>query len=107
MVSAAVLTVSDTASANELLDSSGPAAANFLSARGYRIVHTRVVPDDTQLIRQTVNEWARDTPQPPDLIITTGGTGFGVRDVTPEVHDTLLCPPSPFRPLISISCVRP
>jgi len=85
MVSAAVLTVSDTASANSLLDSAGPAAADFLTGRGYRVPHTAIVPDDTLLIRQSIDAWVRHPSDPVDLIVTTGGTGFGVRDVTPEV----------------------
>ena len=87
MVSAAVLTVSDTASANSLLDRSGPAAADVLKAHGYHILHAEVVPDDTQLIRQSIIAWTTDGSNPIDLIITTGGTGFGQRDVTPEVLD--------------------
>lgn len=89
MVSAAVLTVSDTASANALLDNSGPAAADLLKAHGYHVLHADVVPDDTRLIRQSITAWVDDGPNPVDLIITTGGTGFGPRDVTPEVLDNV------------------
>ena len=89
MVSAAVLTVSDTASVNNLLDKSGPTAADFLKAHGYRVLHTAIVPDDTDLIRHSVNAWVHNSP-PIDLIITTGGTGFGARDVTPEVPNPAL-----------------
>lgn len=87
---AAVLTVSDTASVNKLLDKSGPAAAEFLKAHGYRVLHAAIVPDDTLLIRHSVNAWVRDTSHPVDLIITTGGTGFGARDATPEVLNSAL-----------------
>lgn len=90
MVSAAVLTVSDTASANNLLDTSGPAAVDFLRGRGYLVPHIAIVPDDTQLIRQSINAWVRDPSHPIDLVVTTGGTGFGVRDVTPEVLNSAL-----------------
>lgn len=90
MVSAAVLTVSDAASANNFLDKSGPAAVNFLKARGYQILRTEIVPDDAQLIRQAIIAWVNDKPHPIDLIVTTGGTGFGTRDVTPEVLNTAL-----------------
>ena len=85
MVSAAVLTVSDTASADNLVDESGPAAADFLKAHGYRVRYTEIVPDDAQLIRQSITAWVNDPSHPIDLVVTTGGTGFGVRDVTPEV----------------------
>lgn len=90
MVFAAVLTVSDTASVNNLLDRSGPAAADFLKAHGYSVLHTAIVPDDKQLIRQSVNGWVYGTSHPIDLIITTGGTGFGARDITPEVLNSAL-----------------
>lgn len=90
MATAAVLTVSDTASANHLLDRSGPAAADLLKAHGYRVLHTEVVSDDTPLIRQAITAWAHDRSHPVDLIVTTGGTGFGVRDVTPEVLNSAL-----------------
>jgi len=82
MVSAAVLTVNDTASANNLLDESGPAAAEFLKGRGHRVTRTKIVPNDTEPIRQWITAWAESGV---DLIVTTGGTGFGARDVTPEV----------------------
>ena len=87
MVSAAVLTISDTSSANRTLDGSGPAVADFLNRRGYNVRQTEIVPDDTKLIRQSITAWVNDVTHPTDLIITTGGTGFGVRDVTPEVFN--------------------
>ena len=90
MVSAAVLTVSDTAFANNLLDESGPAAADFLKAHGYHVSHAEIVPDDAQLIRQSIIAWADDGSRPIDLIVTTGGTGFAARDVTPEVLNSSL-----------------
>lgn len=69
------------------MDKSGPTAADFLKGHGYQVLHTEIVPDDIQLIRQSVVAWANDRSHPIDLIVTTGGTGFGVRDVTPEVLD--------------------
>jgi hypothetical protein len=83
MVSAAVLTVSDTASVDHRLDNSGPSIADFLHRHGYRVLHTDIVPDDIQLIRRSITAWANGGSHPVDLIITTGGTGFGLRDVTP------------------------
>lgn len=93
LVSAAVLTVSDTASVNHLLDKSGPTAADFLRGHGYRVLQTEIVPDEIQLIRQSITAWVNDRSHPIDLIVTTGGTGFGVRDVTPEVFDPPSIPP--------------
>lgn len=106
MTSAAVLTVSDAASVNRLLDSSGPAAVDFLTGRGYHVLHVAIVPDDPQLIRQSINAWVRDSAHPVHLVVTTGGTGFGMRDVTPEVLN-LLWLSSGFVSLISIPDRRP
>jgi molybdenum cofactor synthesis domain-containing protein len=47
------------------------------------------VPDDEQKIRSRLAHWAREAPQP-DLILTTGGTGLGPRDVTPEATAAVL-----------------
>jgi molybdopterin adenylyltransferase len=77
-----VLTVSDRASRGERADSSGPALLNVIQAKGWRVVREAIVPDDGALLRKTLSEWADadDT----DIILTTGGTGFAPRDVTPE-----------------------
>lgn len=84
MITIAVLTISDSASHNAELDKSGPVICSILLARpNYHLAATRIVPDDVELIRSAVNTWVDDNV---DWIITTGGTGFGVRDMTPEVR---------------------
>jgi len=83
-ITAAVLTVSDRCSRGEAEDSSGPALVALLSERlGAEIVATACLPDDGPAIRGRLLNWANDDPRP-DLIVTTGGTGLGPRDVTPE-----------------------
>ena len=76
---AAVVTVSDGVSAGEREDASGDLLAELLSADGFEILRT-VVPDERQAIAGAVVEAAREAR----LVLTTGGTGFAARDVTPE-----------------------
>lgn len=78
----AVLTVSDTAAAGGREDASGPAAVAALEALGGEVVARAVVPDERGEIANQLITWAdaRRTV----LIVTTGGTGFSRRDVTPE-----------------------
>ena len=79
---AAVLTISDRSSRGERPDSSGPVVAEQLSAAGYQIVHRAVIPDEQDQIEAALKELADCDLA--DLIVTTGGTGFSPRDVTPE-----------------------
>ena len=76
---AAVLTVSDGVSAGEREDQSGDLLADLLAAEDYD-VERRVVPDDRDAIADAIVELAADAA----LVLTTGGTGLGPRDVTPE-----------------------
>ncbi|KZT66051.1 hypothetical protein DAEQUDRAFT_489147 [Daedalea quercina L-15889] len=84
----AILTVSDTAAADTSLDESGPTIRETLAGAGYECKYLLVVPDDELRIRHTVQTWAdqRDV----DWIVTTGGTGFGGRDRTPEAIRPLI-----------------
>lgn len=76
---AAVLTVSDGVSAGEREDRSGDLLAELLVAEGYE-VERRVVPDERDRIEAAVEDLTREAA----LVLTTGGTGLGPRDVTPE-----------------------
>jgi molybdopterin adenylyltransferase len=78
-VKAAVLTVSDGVSAGEREDGSGDLLAELLAGEGYE-VDRRIVPDDKDTISDALDELARDAA----VVLTTGGTGLGPRDVTPE-----------------------
>jgi molybdenum cofactor synthesis domain-containing protein len=79
-LSVAVITVSDSCARGERQDLSGPAVAEFLRGRGFSVVGTQTVPDEVDAIQQAILRWA---PQA-RLVATTGGTGIGPRDVTPE-----------------------
>ena len=79
---AAVMTLSDKGFAGERVDTSGPRAAQLLSAAGYDVVELVLLPDAQKKIERELIRLA-DSRQV-DLIITTGGTGFSLRDVTPE-----------------------
>lgn len=79
--SAFVLTVSDRSSRGERTDTSGPALVALLEEKGYQVVGTKIVPDETEEIEQALKDAAE---QDIALVLTTGGTGFAPRDVTPE-----------------------
>lgn len=80
-IDAAVLTVSDRVSAGTTQDRSGPAAIRILEDLGFSVIATAVVPDGEESVRSALVEWV-EAGIP--LIVTTGGTGFAERDVTPE-----------------------
>jgi molybdenum cofactor synthesis domain-containing protein len=77
-----ILTASDRSSRGERADLSGPALVEMMQEKGWQVVETLIVPDDTEILRDTLLLWADSGDL--DLILTTGGTGFSPRDVTPE-----------------------
>ena len=79
---AAVITLSDKGAKGERKDESGPAAAEMLKAAGYEVVETLLLPDDAERLKTQLIRLA-DSRQV-DLILTSGGTGFSLRDQTPE-----------------------
>jgi molybdopterin adenylyltransferase len=81
-IRAGVITVSDKGSRGEREDKSGLEIVNALESLGIQVNHTRIIPDEEELIFQALLEYA-DTQQL-DLILTTGGTGVSPRDVTPD-----------------------
>jgi len=89
-VKAAVLTVSDGVSAGERDDASGDLLIELLGAEGYE-VERRVVPDDREAIADAIVELAEEA----ELVLTTGGTGLGPRDVTPEASAEVIDRPAP------------
>jgi molybdopterin adenylyltransferase len=80
VLTAAVLTVSDSSSRGERADLSGPAVAEILQKRSFSVTTTEVVADDQLAIQQAIIRLAGQAR----LVVTTGGTGIAERDVTPE-----------------------
>lgn len=83
----AVLTISDRCSRGEALDSSGPLLKQLLEERQAAVLWTDLVPDDIDRIQKAI---IRFREQGADLILSTGGTGFSPRDLTPEALEPLL-----------------
>ena len=82
---AAVLTVSDGVDMGTREDKSGELLEELLSAEGYEVLR-RVVPDERDAIAEAIEELAGEAR----LVLTTGGTGLGPRDVTPEATASVL-----------------
>lgn len=79
---AAVITLSDKGAKGERVDESGPAAVQMLEEAGYEVVETLILPDEPLLLKKELMRLA-DQRQV-ELILTSGGTGFSLRDQTPE-----------------------
>lgn len=77
-----ILTLSDRSARGERADSSGPALADLIEAEGWSVVKQSLLPDEESAIRESLISWADSGEL--DVILTTGGTGFSPRDVTPE-----------------------
>ena len=82
MISFGILTVSDKGWRGQRRDESGLAIREGLSALKGQVAKYEVVPDETDVIARQLTEWADEGDI--DVILTTGGTGLGPRDVTPE-----------------------
>ncbi len=78
----AVLTVSDLGAAGKRADTSGDSIVAWAGEHGFEVAARELVPDESDRIAGHLCRWADERTA--DLIITTGGTGFGPRDVTPE-----------------------
>jgi len=83
-----LLTASDRAARGERADLSGPALEQALVAQGWTVARKAVLPDDREALRRTLLDWAESGEL--DAILTTGGTGFAPRDVTPEATRAVL-----------------
>ena len=77
-----ILTSSDRSARGERPDLSGPALAALITAQGWIVERTAILPDELAELRDTLSTWADEGGL--DVILTTGGTGFAPRDVTPE-----------------------
>ncbi len=83
-----IITVSDSGYRGEREDESGPALVSMLEDAGFRVLERRLVPDEIDCLERALVEMCDggDT----DIILTTGGTGFAPRDVTPEATMTVI-----------------
>jgi molybdenum cofactor synthesis domain-containing protein len=88
-----ILTLSDRSSRGERADSSGPALANLIQSEGWSVVKQSLLPDDEGSIREILTTWSDSGDV--DVILTTGGTGFAPRDVTPEATRAVITREAP------------
>lgn len=77
-----ILTVSDRSARGERADLSGPAIEEAIVERGWEVGRMEIIPDELQLLIDTLSAWADSGEM--EVILTTGGTGFSPRDITPE-----------------------
>jgi len=87
-VKVAVLTISDRSARGERSDEGGPLVEQLVVAAGGEVVARALVPDERTEIEAALKDWADGGAI--DLILTTGGTGLGARDVTPEATRTVI-----------------
>ena len=78
----AILTISDSGAEGARADTSGDAISEIMAHQGFQEVRREIVPDERQMISETLVRWCDSEEM--DLVLTTGGTGLGPRDVTPE-----------------------
>ena len=90
---AAVITVSDKGYAGQREDTSGPNLCRILKEQGYELVYTGLVPDDSEMIQKELIHCCDELKI--NLILTTGGTGFSPRDITPEATMAVVERPTP------------
>lgn len=91
MIPVGVLTISDRGSSGQREDESGKRILELLPADQYAVVERAIVPDEVETIRVHLRDWAARCA----VVITTGGTGLGPRDITPEATRSVLdreCP---------------
>lgn len=83
-----ILTVSDRGAQGVYEDQSGPLAAEIIAAQtGWSVERRAIIPDDRETIARTLRDWCDEGIE---LILTSGGTGFAPRDVTPEATRTVI-----------------
>ena len=89
---AAVITVSEMGARGERIDTSGPALCSILEEDGWEIVYKAIVPDEAEQIKA---ELIRCAEEKINLVLTTGGTGFSPRDITPEATKEVILRETP------------
>ena len=97
----AIITSSDTGYRGEREDLSGPAIREIVEKNGYEVVSEDVLPDDRKMLSERMAEIADSGTA--ELILTTGGTGFSPRDITPEATEDIIDRRVPKRAMLSRS----
>ena len=90
---AAVITISDKGYRGEREDTSGPNLAAILKERNFDVTYTSIIPDDRAMIKEELLKC--DDELGIALVLTTGGTGFSPRDITPEAAMDIIERPTP------------
>ncbi len=90
---AAVITVSDKGYRGERVDTSGPNLVEILKEKGFEVTYTSIVPDEAEHIKAELTRCADELNIA--LVLTTGGTGFSPRDITPEATMEVVERPTP------------
>jgi molybdenum cofactor synthesis domain-containing protein len=88
-----IITISDRSSRGERTDESGPALVSTVTGQGWNVSRSTLLPDQLDLIAATLADWADRGDV--DVILTTGGTGFSPRDITPEATLSIIQRASP------------
>jgi len=83
-----IITISDRSSRGEREDASGPALQQQIMNQGWIVARMEILPDDYQTIKALLSSWADEGEL--DVILTTGGTGFSPRDITPEATQAVI-----------------
>ncbi len=90
---AAVITISDKGYRGEREDTSGPNLVRILEEKGFEVTYTSIVPDEAEQIKAELKKCADELSIA--LVLTTGGTGFSPRDITPEATMEVVERPTP------------
>ena len=96
MYNAAVITISDKGYLGQREDTSGPNLVRILTEKGFEVTYTAIIPDDREMIQAELLKCADELGIA--LVLTTGGTGFSPRDITPEAAMEVIERPSPGLP---------
>ena len=93
MYTAAVITISDKGYIGQREDTSGPNLVRILTEKGFDVTYTTIIPDDREMIKDELVKCADEKKIA--LVLTTGGTGFSPRDITPEAAMEIIERPTP------------
>jgi len=93
MYTAAVITISDKGYRGERVDTSGPNLVEILKNKGFDVTYTSIIPDEREMIKEELMKCADELGIA--LVLTTGGTGFSPRDITPEATMEVVERPTP------------